>query len=125
MPVIVEDGIVKAITDLKDLSGTTPVVLYECKPANRKFAIKKLIIYNQDTADHEVILGEYDTTHTTWNKDKVIVKVAAGEMKVLTEDELPADFVMTTDPAIMAWAAKLATSTTANNVKIKAEFWLE
>ena len=124
MPVVVEEKEIKPVSDLKDVSGTDPVVLYEAMPPYNKYVIKKLIIYNQDTADHEVILGEYDTSAASWNKDKLIVKAAAGEMKVLTEDELPADFVVTKDPAtaILAWAAKLDADVTANPVKVKAEF---
>ena len=124
MPVVVENGEIKVSTDLKDVNGADPEVLYTAMPPYNKYIIKKLIIYNQDTADHEVIIGEYDTSAPDWNKDKVIVKVAAGEMKVLTEDELPADFVMTTDPetAILAWATKLDADVTANPVKVKAEF---
>lgn len=124
MPVVVEAEKIKAVTDLKDVSGTDPVILYTAMPPYNKYVIKKLIIFNQDSADHEVILGEYDTSAASWNKDKLIVKVAAGEMKVLTEDELPADFVVTKDPAtaILAWAAKLDTDVTANPVKVKAEF---
>jgi len=124
LPVVVEAGKIKVATDLKDVSGTDAVVLFECMPPYNKYVIKKLMIYNQDSADHEVILGEYDTTGAAWNEDKLIVKVAAGEMKVLTEDDLPADFVMTTDPAsaILAWAAKLDAAVSANPVKVKAEF---
>lgn len=125
MPVIVEDGIVKVITDLKDLSDTTPVVLYECKPTNIKFVIKKLYIYNQDTDDHVVTLGSYNTTAATWDTDKLIVPVPAGSKVELGPNDIPNDFVWTTGSAIMAWAAKLAATVTANNVKIKAEFWLE
>jgi len=124
LPVVVEAGKIKVATDLKDVRGTDAVVLFECMPPYNKYVIKKLMIYNQDSADHEVILGEYDTTGAAWNEDKLIVKVAAGEMKVLTEDDLPADFVMTTDPAsaILAWAAKLDAAVSANPVKVKAEF---
>jgi hypothetical protein len=124
MPAIIENGKVKVVTDLKDVSDTTPVTLYTAMPPYVKFVLKKLYIYNQDTADHEVILGEYDTTALAWNKDKLIVKVAAGEVKIFSEGDLPADFVMTTDPAmaILAWAAKLDAAVTANPVKVKAEF---
>ena len=124
MPVVVEEGKIKVSTDLIDVSGTDPVVLYSAMPPYNKFIIKKLIIYNQDTADHEVTIGEYDTTTPAWIKDKLITKVAAGETKELPEDKLPADFVMTTDPAtaILAWAAKLDAAVTANPVKVKAEF---
>jgi len=124
MPVVVEAGKIKVVTDLKDVSGTDPVILYTVMPPYNKFTIKKVIIFNPDSADHEVILGEYDTSALAWKKDKVIIKVAADEAKELTEKELPADFVMTTDPetAILAWAAKLDADVTANPVKVKAEF---
>lgn len=124
MPVVVDNGKIKVATGLVDVSGTDGTVLYTAMPPEMKYVIKKLLIYNQDTADHEVTLGEYDTTSSTWNEDKLIVKVAAGAMVELTEDDLPADFVMTVDPetAILAWAAKLDAAVTANPVKVKAEF---
>ncbi|RLF41693.1 MAG: hypothetical protein DRN17_08430 [Thermoplasmata archaeon] len=122
MPVIVENGKAKAVSDLVDVNGTSGVALFTCMPPTVKFVIKKLYIYNQDTADHEVTVGEYDTTGASWKKDKFILKVPAGETKVL--NELPSDFVMTVDPAtaILAWAAKLDAAVSANPVKVKAEF---
>ena len=124
MPVVVENGEIKVSTDFIDVSGTDAVVLYICMPKYYKFVIKKLIIFNPDSADHKVILGEYDTSRATWNRDKVIIKVPAGEIKQPSEKELPTSFVMTTDPstAILAWAAKLDAPVTAKPVKIQAEF---
>ena len=126
MPVIIEDGKIKAVSDLTDVNGTDPVELYRCLPAYVKFIISKIFIYNRDTADHEVYLGEYDTTNTTWNKDKFIIKVLAGQIITLTKDDLPEDFVMTTDPnsAVLSWAAKLDAAVTANAVKVKIELEL-
>lgn len=126
MPNVIEDGKVKVATDVKDVSGTTPVTLYTCMPPTVKYVVKKLIIYNKDTADHEVTVGAYNTTGAAWSKDKLVVKVLAGQMITLTEQNLPADFVMTVDPstAILAWAAKLEAAVSANPVKVKAEFQL-
>ena len=123
MPVIIENGKIKAVSDLIDVNGTDPVELYRCLPPYVKFVMTKIMIYNQDTADHEVTIGSYDTTGASWGSDKYIIKVAAGEMITLSKDDIPEDFVMTTDPssAIMAWAAKLEGAITANAVKIKVE----
>jgi len=123
VPVIVEEGKPKAITDILDVSGTDPVVLFTCMPPYVKFIIRKLYIYNKDTADHEVTIGAYDTSAPAWSKDKLIVKALAGQTVILTKEDLPADYVMTVNPAeaILAWAAKLDA---ANPVKVKAEFEL-
>jgi len=126
MPVIVEEGKPKAISDILDVSGTDPVVLFTCRPEHVKFVIRKLYIYNQDSADHEVTIGAYDTTAPAWSKDKLVVNAAAGATVILGPDDLPADYVMTVKPAeaILAWAAKLDAAITANPVKVKAEFEL-
>lgn len=124
MPSIIDKGKVIVTTRLVALSDTTPQVLYTCMPPYMKYVLRKVIIYNKDTADHEITIGSYDTTNLTWVEDKLIVKVPTGSMKEITPDILPADFVMTSDPAvaIMAWATKLDTAVTANNVYVKAEF---
>ena len=124
MPVVIVNGKIRIVTDIVELSGTDPVELYRCLPPYNKFVIKKLTIYNPDTADHTVILGEYDTTSSSWSEDKLVYKVLAGQTIVLGEDDIPFDHVMTTNPssAILAWAAKLGEAVSANNVKIKAEF---
>lgn len=124
MPALTSNGKVVVVSPLVEVSGTTPKVIFTCMPPYMKYIIKKLIIYNKDSAAHEVILGSYDTTGSTWSEDKLIFKVAAGETLNLSEEELPEDFVMTSNPAaaIMAWAAKLDATVTANNVYIKAEF---
>jgi len=126
MPAVVVDGKVKYVSDEVSLSDANVHVLATALPENVKYVIKKLIIYNKDTTSHDVSIGEYDTTGASWNETKLTVKVASGEQKVLTERELPADFVMTTDKgaAILAWAAKLDAAPT-NPVLIKAEFDLE
>jgi len=123
MPVAIVDGRVRVVTDLKDLTGTTPVELYRCLPPFLKFIIRKLMAFNTDTADHTLILGEYNTTTGSWSKDKLTVRVPAGQVIVLDERQLPADYVMTTDPAsaILSWATKLGESATAP-VRVKAEF---
>lgn len=124
MPTVVRDGRVVAVSDLKDVGGTDPVVLYTCMPPYSKYVLRKLVIYNPDSSDHEVILGEHDTTANSWSKDKLVVKVLAGQFVALGPDDLPSDYVMTTDPstAILAWAAKLDAAVTAKKVKVKAEF---
>jgi len=66
MPTMVRDGKVVATSDLKDVSGTDPVVLYTCMPPYSKFVLRKLAIYNPDSADHEVTIGEHDTTANSW-----------------------------------------------------------
>jgi len=126
VPVIVEEGKPKAVTDIYDVSGTDPVVLFTCMPPYVKFTVRKLYIYNKDTAEHEVTVGAYDATATAWSKDKLVVKAAAGATVILGPDDLPADYVMTVNPvaAILAWAAKLDAAMTANPVKVKAEFEL-
>jgi len=123
MPAVIENGKTYIITDLIDVSGTDPKVLYTCMPPYNKFTLHKVYIYNKDSEDHEVILGAYDTTGASWSQDKLILKVTAGSTVILGPDDLPRDFVMTTDPstAIMAWAAKLDAAVTANNVKVKLE----
>ena len=125
MPVYVDwrKGEAYYVTDLIDVGGTEPVLLVKCKPYHRKFVPVKIMIYNPDTSDHVVTLGSYNVTTSTWDKDKIDVKVAAGEMKVLKEDEIPRDHVMTSDPdtAIMGWAAKLE-SAAGTAVKVKVEF---
>lgn len=123
MPAVVEDGKIKVSSDLKDVAGTSPVTLVACSIEKRKYILKKVYIYNADSADHVVTIGSYDSTGASWGADKLVVPVAAGEKVILTEDEIPTDFVMTTDSssALMAWAAKLDASVTANNVKVKIE----
>ena len=123
MPAVVENGKIKVTSDLEDVAGTTPVTLVTCSIEKRKYVIKKIYIYNPDTADHVVTIGSYDTTGTSWDADKLPVPVAAGEKVILKEDEIPTDFVMTTDSstAVMAWAAKLEAAVTANNVQVKIE----
>jgi len=123
MPAVIENGKVIITTDLVDVPGTDPVVLYTCMPPYNKFALHKVYIYNKDSTDHEVILGAYNTSESSWSKDKVIYKVTAGSTLILGPDDVPRDFIMTTDPstAIMAWAAKLDAAVTANNVKVKLE----
>ena len=124
MPALTSNGKVIVVSPLVEVSGTTPEVIFQCMPPYMKYIIRKLIIYNKDSADHEIVLGAYNTTVSSWSEDKLIYKVAAGETLILTEKELPKDFVMTSDPAtaIMAWAAKLDAAVTANNVYVKAEF---
>ena len=95
MPAIVENGKIKVTSDLEDVAGTTPVTLVTCSIEKRKYVIKKIYIYNPDTADHVVTIGSYDTTGTSWDEDKLPVPVAAGEKVILKEDEIPTDFVMT------------------------------
>ena len=126
MPSAIINGEIRVVTDLIDLTGTDPAVMYVCMPPYNKFIIKKLTIYNPDTTDHEVILGEYNNTTKEWSKDKLIYKVLSGQVLVLGEDDIPSDYVMTTDPesAILAWAAKLGEAVSSKNVKIKAEFTL-
>ena len=115
-------------SDLVDVSGdsSAPTVIYQCIPASQKFVLRKIIIYNKDTAEHEVVLGEFNVSMTTWVKDKYIFKVNAGQMITLGPDDLPEDFVVTEDPtnALKAWAAYLDAAVSANPVKIKAEFEL-
>ncbi len=127
MPAVIKDGKVIITTNVVELNDTTGEVLYTAMPPYQKFVLRKLIIYNQDSADHVVTIGEYNTMATPgneWVEDKLVIPVAAGEFKVLKEEDLPADFVMTTDPAsaIYAWAGKLEAAVTANPVKVKAEF---
>ena len=124
MPALTSNGKVIVVSPLVEVSGTTPEVIFTCMPPYLKYIIRKLTIYNKDSADHEVILGAYNTTAPSWSEDKLIYKVLAGQIITLGPDDLPEDFVMTSDPAtaIMAWAAKLDAAVTANNVYIKAEF---
>ena len=126
MPAVVEDKKIKKIkvtSGLKEVSGTDPVTLVTCSIEKRKYVLKKIYIYNPDTADHVVTIGSYDALGTSWDADKLPVPVAAGEKVILTEDEIPTDFVMTKDSstALMAWAAKLEGAVTANNVQVKIE----
>ena len=126
MPTIIEHDGTKVVTGLMDVNGTTPVVLCTAEPKDFKFVIKKLLIYNKDTAPHEVILGEYDASNGTWVKDKLIFKVGNGAVLGLTKEELPADFVIATDEtSTVAWAVKLDADVSANPVKVKAEFQIE
>jgi len=123
VPVVIIDGKVRIVTDLTEVSGTDPVTLYTCMPPYNKFILKKVLVYNRDSADHDVILGEYDTTASAWNRDILRIPVLAGQMVTLTEDDIPADFVMTTNPAsaILAWACMLEAAITANPVLVKVE----
>ena len=115
-------------TDLIDVSGdaSAPTVIYQCVPQGQKFVLNKIIIYNKDTADHEITLGEFNVSGTAWVKDKFVFKVASGEMRVFGPDDLPEDYVVTEDAssAIKAWAAYLDAAVSANPVKVKAEFVL-
>jgi len=124
MPFVFVDGKAHAVTPLVDVGGTDPVEIIRCTPAGLKYVIRKLFIYNRDTADHEVTLGEYDVSSGSWVRDVLVVKVAAGQMLSLTPDDLPMDFVVTVDQhnALRAWAAKLDADVSANPVKVKAEF---
>lgn len=119
---------IKVSSDIVDVSGdsTAPTIIYQCIPASQKFVLKKIIIYNKDTADHEVTLGEYNVSTASWVKDKFIFKVSAGQTLVLGSDDLPEDYVVTEDAtnSLKAWAAYLDAAVTANPVKIKAEFEL-
>jgi len=128
MPTYVDwrKGEVYYVTDLTDVSGTTPVQLVKCKPYYRKFVPVKIMIYNPDTSDHVVTLGSYNVTSSAWDSDKLVIKVLAGQMVILTEDEIPRDHVITSDPdtAVMAWAAKLSASA-GTAVKVKVEFRIE
>ena len=123
MPAVVENWKIKVSSNLEDVAGTSPVTLVTCSIEKRKYILKKVYIYNADSADHVVTIGSYDTTGASWGADKLVVPVPAGEKVILTEDEIPTDFVMTTDSssALMAWAAKLDADVTANNVKVKIE----
>ena len=127
MPAVVEDGKIKVTSDIVELSDTTPTTLISCSEEKRKYVMKKIYIYNPDTSDHVVTIGEYNTTSVSWVKDKYVFKVAAGEEKIITEDEIPVDYVMTSDAstAAKAWAAKLDAAVAANNVKIKIEIELQ
>ena len=124
MPVVILDGKVYVVTDIAELSGTDAVTLYACMPPYNKYVLRKLYIYNPDSSDHVVEVGEYDTIGTSWESTKIRVPVSAGQSVTLGPDDLPADFVMTTDPetAILAWAARLQAAVAANNVQVKAEF---
>ena len=125
MPAVIEGGMVKYISPIVDVTGTTAVEVARAQPTNRKFIPVKIMLYNADTADHVVTLGSYNITSGSWDEDKLVIKVLAGQMLILNEEDIPADFVMTTDPnnALMGWYAKLDASAT-NPVKVKVEFKL-
>ena len=115
----------KYTTPVTDVSGTTPVQLVKAKPYYRKFIPVKIMIYNSDTSDHVLTLGSVKTADNSWVEDKYVIKVLAGQMLILTRDEIPIDYVMTTDPDIeLAWGAKLEGSA-GSPVKVKIEFDIE
>jgi len=125
MPSVVYKDEVKYISPLVDVSGTTPTEVARALPENVKYVPVKIVIYNSDSSDHVVTLGSYNITSGSWVEDKLVIKVLAGQMLVLNEDDIPSDFVITTDSnnALMGWYAKLDSSVT-NPVKVKAEFRL-
>jgi len=125
MPVVIDNGVIYYVTDLKELTGTDPVVLAICTPPGVKYVINKIVIVNTDGSTHNVVFGQYNTTAKSWDKDKLRFSVTAGETIVLSENDLPKDYVITSKPgeAILAWAVKLLESATSP-VYVKAEFVL-
>ena len=123
MPATIVDRRPVVVSDIVDVSGKTPVKLYTAPP-NAKLVIRKVYIYNPDTSKHVVTLGELEMPvggTPAWVKDKIVVRVAADSLVVLGPDDLPADYVATTDPAKPhAWAAKLEASA-GTPVKVKIE----
>jgi len=115
---------VYAPSNLVDVNGADPVEVIRCTPAGAKYVIRKLLIYNKDSADHEVTVGEVDTAAGSWVRDILVVKVAAGQTLALGPDDLPMDFVVTVDQqnSLRAWAAKLEGNVSSAPVKLKAEF---
>ena len=108
------------------LSGTTAVALWVAS-LNRKAKLRKILIYNADTADAVVEIGEADyspsTGAATWSSQKLpAIPVASGAMVTLGPNDIPEDSVYTSDASSpKCWAARLQAAVTANPVQIKIE----
>jgi len=108
----------------KEISGTDPVELWRVT-VNRKARLVKIMIYNRDTTDHYVEFGEIDptTSPVTWVSTKLPrIPVLAGQMVVLSEEDIPSEYVVSKDTStIRSWAAKLDAAVSANNVEVSVE----
>jgi len=126
MPEIMVDGKTIVSTPLVSLTDTSNKELYRCMPPGMKFVPTKIMIYNSDTSDHTVYLSLLNIFTSTVVRDAYIIKVLAGQMLILTKDDIPMDQGITTDPstAIISWAARLgeAIATSGKAVYIKVEF---
>lgn len=102
-----------------DVSGTSPVDLWKVT-VNRKAKLTKVVIYNADTADHKVELGEYDGTMFVAKLPPI--PVLAGQLVVLEESDLPSAYVASSDTQnLKRWAARLEAGVTSSNVKVQIE----
>lgn len=109
---------VRHSSGLKSLSGTSAVELWKVT-INRRARITKVIIYNADSADHVVYLGKYDGTTSTQLLPGI--KVATGANVILTEDQIPAEYIYSTSDTQLSWAAWLDAAVTSTNVEIIIE----
>jgi hypothetical protein len=103
------------------LSGTTPTQLWVV-PTNRKARITKIMIYNADTADHVVTLYKVNVADPT-DSAQILpsIPVPTGQLKTLTEDEIPDEWVSSTSNTVYMIAAAIDAAVTANNVQIIIE----
>lgn len=94
---------------LAHVSDTTPVELVKVKPLTR-VRVKKVMVYNSDTAAHRVQIGfstiKTDGTIDTTTFTQILpdIAVAAGETKVL---DVPPAAVSSTKTALRAVTARI------------------
>ena len=112
---------VRHSSGLKELSGTTAVALWKVT-VGRGARLVKIVIYNPDTADHTVEIGELDV-NGNWVAAKLPkIPVLSGQMVVLEEKDIPNEKVYSKDTSnIKQWGARLEAAVSANNVQIEVE----
>ena len=107
-------------TQVVEIDDTGVAVL--TVPPLRKAAIRKLMIYNADSSDHTVLIGNIVNGNTgTFKQLLPAIKVAAGSTLVLGESELPGAETGSTETDIAAIYARTGEAITANRVQLVLE----
>lgn len=107
-------------SDVVELSDTTPQQLWVV-PSGKRARITKIFIYNADSADHVVTISRLNLIDNSTKQIMPGIKVAAGSTKILTEDEIPAESVSSSDTTLYAIVAALEAAVSSNNVQVQIE----
>ncbi len=110
----------RAASPLVEIDDTGAALL--TVPPERKAVIRKIMIYNADSADHTVLIGSITNGDASTFKQLLpAIKAVAGSTVVLSEGDLPAAEAASTSTSLASIYAKTGEAITANKVQVVVE----
>ena len=105
------------VAEIDDTGATLLTV-----PPLRKAVIRKIMIYNADSADHTIVIGSITNGDpSTFTQLLPAIKVGAGSSLVLSEQEVPGAETGSTETSIASIYARTGEAISANKVQLVLE----